>query len=635
NKGDRNRNRQVKRRRLSGVANGIALGVRRLAVIDLVTGDQPFFDETRSTVAVLNGEIYNFRELRTDLEKRGHKFFSRTDTEVLPHLYEEYGVKMVEKLNGMFAFAVWDSVCRRLFIARDRLGQKPLYYGKFNNQLIFGSEIKALLSHPNVRTSLDIEALREYLVFDCVPAPRSIYEGISKLPAGHSLVVENGEVRIESHWTLNHHKRSPIPSIDEAAEELRWLLDDATRMRLVSDVPLGVLLSGGIDSSTIAAFAEMHSAQSIKTFCIGFEESGFDESSSARHVAEFLGTDHSEECLSAEHCANLLPEIAGWLDEPMSDPSMVPMFFLSRFVRSEVTVALGGDGADELFGGYPSYYAGKLIERYLKLPHFIRKNVIENFIKGLPTPREDIGLSFIAKRFVRALEITDPLARHFSYFGSFSPDEQESLFAPALRSQTYSDVCHPARNLSNLCHFDTTTDTDNMVEIMQFLDMKVYLAEDILTKVDRSSMAVSLEVRSPFLDSRIAEFAAALPRNYKLKCDTMKFAFGKTGKYVLKKAMEPILPASVVNRMKRGFVIPTGSWIKGAMNPLVRELLAPDRIKKQALFDPQYVERLLTEHETSTANHAKKLWSLLVFQLWTENWGTANQRTSLSTGTNF
>jgi asparagine synthase (glutamine-hydrolyzing) len=268
------------------IARGVALGIRRLAVIDLVTGEQPFFNEDRSVVAVMNGEIYNFRELRSDLEKQGHRFISRADTEVLPHLYEEMGARMVEKLNGMFAFALWDSLRKRLFIARDRFGQKPLYYGVFGGKLIFGSELKTLLAHPNVERNLNLEALRQYLAFDYVPAPHSIYKGIFKLPAGHSLTLENGEIRIERYWNLNFHKRTPVPSIEEAAEELRALLSDSTRMRLVSDVPVGVLLSGGVDSSCIAAFAQQHSARPIKTFCIGFDETSYDESGLAKIVAQ-------------------------------------------------------------------------------------------------------------------------------------------------------------------------------------------------------------------------------------------------------------------------------------------------------------------------------------------------------------
>lgn len=600
--------------------DGVALGIRRLAVIDLVTGEQPFFDESRSVIAVMNGEIYNFRELRKDLEKRGHRFVSHTDTEVLPHLYEEYGVKLVEKLNGMFAFAIWDSRNKRLFAARDRFGEKPIHYGIFNRKLIFGSEIKALFVHPDVHTSLNLEALQQYLTFDCVPAPLSIFKGIFKLPAGHALTVEGGKIRIDSYWNPNHRKSVPAPSIDEAAEELKSLLDDSIRMRMVSDVPVGILLSGGVDSSTIAALARLHSSRPLKSFCIGFDERRYDESAAARQVASHLGTEHVEERLTAGRAAQLLPEIAIWMDEPLADPSVLPTFLLSQLARSEVTVALGGDGADELFGGYPSYYAHKLMERYVKFPHFIRKNLLENLIKRLPAGRHENSINFMARRFIRAFEIPDPVARHFSFFGSFTGSEQERLLTPFVLSQNGHDLYAEARCWSKLCQFESQRPSDNIVEQMQFLDLKLYLAEDILAKVDRASMAVSLEVRSPFLDPRIGEFAAGLPRNYKLKCDTAKFALGNTGKYILKKVARPMLPAFVTRQTKRGFVIPTGVWINGPLKPLVSELLSTQRIKDQGLFDPIHVQRLLSEHQAGTANHAKKLWSLMMFESWRENW---------------
>jgi len=607
------------------MAGGIALGIRRLAVIDLLSGDQPFFDESRCNVAILNGEIYNFRELRSDLEKRGNRFVSRSDTEILPHLYEDLGERMVEKLNGMFGFAIWDSSRRRLFIARDRFGKKPFYYGIFNGKLIFGSEIKALLAHPDVETRLSFAALRQFLAFDCVPAPLSIYEGIFKLPAGHTLTVENGDLRIERYWNISFSKHDPVPTINEAAEELRRLMNDSIRMRMISDVPVGIMLSGGIDSSAITAMASQYSGHPLKTFCVAFDEAKYDESRSARRVADYFGTDHNEERLTADKAAALLPEIATWLDEPMSDASILPTYLISRFASSQVTVALGGDGADELFGGYPSYYAHKLIERYIKLPNSIRKNIVENLIRRLPSGDREDGLDFLAKRFMRAVEIPDLVARHFSFFGSFSPNEQESLLTASVRAQTQADLYAGAREWYDLCQFDNRLESSNIVEKMQFLDMKLYLAEDILTKVDRAGMAVSLEIRSPFLDYRIAQFASGLPRNYKLKCDTAKFAFGKTGKYVLKKAVDPLLPSFVTARTKKGFVIPTATWIKGKLNPLVKEMLEPGRITAQGLFDSEHVQHLLREHQTGVANHAKKLWTLMVFELWRENWPSRNQ----------
>src|SRR6266436_292068 len=365
------------------VTTGVALGMRRLAIIDLVSGEQPVYNEDESVAVILNGEIYNYRELRADLETRGHTFRSASDTEVLPHLYEEYGRDMVSRLNGMFAFALWDDRRHRLFIARDRFGEKPLYWGVFDQTLLFASEPKVLLAHPAVRPNLNLNALRQYLSFDYVPAPLSIYEGISKLPAAHTLTLENGEIEIKRYWKLSYQTQQPVPSVADASEQLRELLADSVRMRMVSDVPLGILLSGGIDSSVVAALAVRASPETVKTFSIAFAESSFDESQYARAVAKFLGTDHHEERFSVSLAANLVSEIGAWMDEPISDPSVVPTFLLSRFTRKHVTVALGGDGGDEIFAGYPMYFGHRMARAYDRLPGFFKRGVIEPLVHYL------------------------------------------------------------------------------------------------------------------------------------------------------------------------------------------------------------------------------------------------------------
>src|SRR6266516_1306420 len=362
------------------VREGVALGMRRLAIIDLVTGEQPVFNEDKTVAVILNGEIYNYRELRTRLEKLGHMFRSTSDTEVLPHLYEEYETEMVQHLNGMFAFALWDAQHRRLFVARDRFGEKPLYWGIFEGTLLFASEPKVLLAHPSVHPGLNLDALRQYLSFDYIPAPLSIYEGIQKLPAAHTLTLENAPVDIQCYWRLSYKTQTPVPTEREAAEHLEGLLADSVSMRLVSDVPLGVLLSGGVDSSTVAAMAVRASSEAVKTFSISFAESSFDESSYARAVAKFLGTDHHEERLSANLAANLVGEIGSWMDEPFSDPSLVPTYLLSRFTRKHVTVALGGDGGDELFAGYPTYGGHRWTGFYKGIPRFLRSGLVEPLI---------------------------------------------------------------------------------------------------------------------------------------------------------------------------------------------------------------------------------------------------------------
>jgi asparagine synthase (glutamine-hydrolysing) len=609
----------------------VALGMRRLSIIDLKTGDQPVFNEDRSVIVMMNGELYNFREVRESLEKLGHKFETHTDTEILPHLYEEYGDALVDHLNGMFAFALWDARKKKLLIARDRFGEKPLYYGVFDGKLIYASEPKSLLAHPSVNAELNLDALRHYLSFDYVPAPLSIYKGVCKLPASHLLTVENGEVKTRRYWNLTWQKRSEPPasaggflaargengangksdripdSFANAAKELNTLLSDAVRMRLVSDVPLGILLSGGIDSSTVAAFATQHATEKVKTFSIGFEEDSFDESKYARQVAKHLNTEHYEDRLSAEKTGDLISEIGTWLDEPLSDGSLIPTYLLARFVRKHVTVALGGDGGDELFAGYPMYFGHKMAAVYDAIPRFLRTGIIEPVVNNLPVSTKNLSFDYKAKRFVAASKY-DVVTRHHSWFGSFSIDDQNRLLSSDVLASTSGDIYRGAKDLLKI------TDAANEIERMQFLDINFYMAEDILTKVDRAAMAVSLETRAPFLDPRVAQFAASIPLEYKLK--------GNKGKYILKKAVENLLPKTILQRPKKGFGIPIAEWLKGRLNPLLHDLLAPERLKTQGLFNPDFVQKLIGEHEKGTASHHKQLWTLLVFQLWLDNFLT-------------
>ena len=594
---------------------GVALGMRRLAIIDLVTGEQPAFNEDEGVAVVLNGEIYNYRELRADLETRGHLFRSASDTEVLPHLYEEYGDEMVQHLNGMFAFALWDANRRRLFIARDRFGEKPLYWGVFDNTLLFASEPKALLAHPSVRPGLNFEALRHYLSFDYVPAPLSIYEGIHKLTSAHVLTLEDGRVEVRPYWRLSYQVRKPIPNEEEAAAHLRDLLANSVRMRLVSDVPLGVLLSGGIDSSTVAAMAVRASPETVRTFSISFAESSFDESSYARRVAKFLGTDHHEERFSVNLAANLVEEIGSWMDEPMSDPSLVPTYLLSRFTRKHVTVALGGDGGDEMFAGYPMYWGHRWASHYERIPSVVRRGLIEPMVNLLPVKTKNLSFDYKARRFIAGSKY-DEVARHHIWFGSFTPDDQELLLTAEAKEASDGDVYREARLMLREC------DSDDLVEQMQSLDTRLYLAEDILTKVDRASMAVSLEVRAPYLDPAVAEYAASLPSNYKLR--------GHRSKYILKRAVRGLVPPFVLRRRKKGFGVPVASWLKGKLRPLAGDLLSPERLRRSGLFNADYVARLRDEHERGAANHRKLLWTLLMFELWQESFVATPRRIETS-----
>ncbi|MCA1628912.1 MAG: asparagine synthase (glutamine-hydrolyzing) [Acidobacteria bacterium] len=586
-------------------AQGVALGMRRLAIIDLQTGEQPAVSEDGRVSVILNGEIYNYRELRSELEARGHTFRSASDTEVLPHLYEEFGTAMLDRLNGMFAFALWDSRKRKLFLARDPFGEKPLYWGVFGGKLLFASEPKVLLAHPSVTTSVNPDALRQYLAFDYVPAPHSIYEGISKLPAAHALTLEDGKVETWAYWDVSYRKPATSPTEDEASERLRELLADSVRMRLVADVPLGVLLSGGVDSSAVAALAVGASAGTVKTFSISFAEKSFDESAYARGVADFLGTDHHEERLSANLAADLVGEIGSWMDEPLSDPSLIPTYLLCRFTRQHVTVALGGDGGDEIFAGYPMYFGHRVARAYSRVPRSLRRLVVEPAIRRLPVKTKNLSFDFKARRFVEGMRTDDLVARHHIWFGSFAPREQERLLTADARRAGATDVYAQARALFDSC------DAPELFERMQYLDTKLYLAEDILAKVDRASMSVSLEVRAPFLDRRVVEYAASLPADFKLR--------GRTTKYILKRAIDPLVPPFVTRRPKKGFGVPVAEWLKGRLRPLARDLLSPARLARHGLFDPAYVARLQDEHERGRANHRKLLWTLLVFELWHES----------------
>jgi len=601
----------------------VALGMRRLSIIDLKTGDQPVFSEDKAVIVMMNGELYNYREVRAELEKDGFKFVTKSDTEILPHLYQKYGDDLLDHVNGMYAFSLWDSRKKKLIIARDRFGEKPLYYGVFDGKLIWASEPKAMLAHPAVKAELDLNALRHYLSFDYVPAPMSIYKGIYKLPAAHVLTVENGEIKTRRYWDLHWSEppasaggstsngKSPaktqsrkVTAFDAKASELSDLLSDAVRMRLVSDVPLGILLSGGIDSSTVAAFATQHATEKVKTFSIGFEEDSFDESKFAREVATHLGTEHYEDRLSAEKAGDLISEIGTWLDEPLSDGSLIPTYLLARFVRKNVTVALGGDGGDELFAGYPMYYAHKVAARYASIPAFLRSGLIEPVVNRLPVSTKNMSFDYKAKRFVAGTK-HDAVTRHHSWFGSFSIDKHDQLLTKDVLEKTSQDIYAGAREL--LKGIGTT----NEIEQMQYLDINFYMAEDILTKVDRAAMAVSLETRAPFLDPRVGQFAASIPVEYKLR--------GSKGKYILKKAVEDLLPATILRRPKKGFGIPIAEWLKGRLNSLLHDMLAPEKLKDQGLFEPDCVGRLIREHETGAASHHKELWTLLVFQLWSEN----------------
>jgi len=583
------------------IKGNAGIAMRRLSIIDLKGGHQPISSEDGLVHVVCNGEIYNHEDLREDLEANGHKFKTHSDTEVLVHLYEECGSEFLNKLNGMFGLAIWDDKRKRLLIARDRMGKKPLYYTKQKGMFLFGSELKAILSHPDVERTIDHDSLSKYLAYEYVPAPRSIFKNIFKLEAGHCLILEKGDVTIKQYWDIPTDEFEDV-SVAEASETLRDLLLKSVKRRLISDVPLGVFLSGGIDSSTVTyMMTRIMPPKEVKSFSIAFAEKSFDESSHARRVAHQLGTDHHEETCTPDDLLNLIPEIQSFLDEPMSDPSIVPTYALSKFTRKYVTVALGGDGGDELFAGYPTFQAEKLARIYRLLPSFVRRGIIEAAVGRLPVSDKNISFDFKARQFIKGAGISDE-SRHLVWMGSFSPGEQQNLLADKPPLNIFDDVAKYAKAASYLSPGNR----------LLYIYKKLYLNEDILVKVDRASMGCSLEVRAPFLDKHVVEYVSRLP--YKMKLN------GFTMKYLLKRAVRDLLPAGIADRPKKGFGIPVAKWVKGPLKEMAQDLLHPTKIRREGYFRAEEVQRLMDDHLMSRADNNKKLWTLLTFELWHDKW---------------
>jgi asparagine synthase (glutamine-hydrolysing) len=566
----------------------VALAARRLSIIDLETGDQPIANEDGTLHVVQNGEIYNYRELRHELERAGHRFRTHGDTEVLLHLYEEHGDGFAERLRGMFAVAIWDARRRRIVLARDRFGIKPLYYRAADGALSFASELRAL-----PRGEIDLDALEAFLAFSSIPAPLTIFREIRKLPAGHLLSWEDG--RLE----LRRYAR-PAPATEvrdeeeaELVEELRSRLRDSVRAHLVSDVPVGVLLSGGVDSALLAALAAEESSEPLRTFSIGFEERTFDELADARRVAELYSTQHRELVLRPD-AALLLPALAEAFDEPFADSSALPTYLVSQLAADDVKVALSGEGGDELFGGYYTYAADLLAARYGGLAR-LAAPVVER----LPSSNARASFDYRAKRFVRAAHLP-PLERHHGWKEIFSADAREEL--TGRRSGFDPVELLRARYL----------ETEGAEELarLQDVDLGVYLVDDLLVKTDRASMAHSLEARVPYLDTVVTNLALALPTRHKVR--------GLSKKVLLRKAAAPLLPREIVHGKKRGFSIPAAAWLRGELEPFARETLSPAVLRRQGFFEPRAVERLLDDHVAGREDLSRQLWNLLAFTLWHE-----------------
>ncbi len=576
----------------------VGLGARRLSIIDLEHGDQPIANEDGSIHVVQNGEIYNYRELRRRLERQGHSFRTQGDTEVLVHLYEERGLEFVHELRGMFALALWDSKRGRLVLARDRFGIKPLYYAQAGGRLSFASELKALLRDPGLSRDLDIDALHAFLAFNSIPAPLTIFRDVRKLPAAHLLVWEAGTVAVSGYAELrpapaDRLRREPGEQLEA---ELRERLRDSVRAHLVSDVPVGVLLSGGLDSSALAAFAAMESGERLRTFSIGFEESSFDELERARLIAERYGTDHHELVVRPD-AVELLPQIVEAFDEPFGDSSALPTYLVSQLAAGEVKVALSGEGGDELFGGYQTYVADMLAPRLGFLARPARP-----LVELLPSSSRKVSFDYRAKRFVRAAHLP-PLERHHGWKEIFSPAAREELLCAGGHG---SDPLEPYRE-----RYAKTADAEALARL-QDVDLGIYLVDDLLVKTDRASMAHSLETRVPFLDPAVADFAFALPTRHKVR--------GLRKKVLLRRALAPLLPRAIVHGRKHGFSIPVAAWLRGPMEPFARDVLSPETLKRQGYFRSEAVERLLDGHVARREDYSRQIWGLLAFTLWHERY---------------
>ncbi|HEY5941446.1 MAG TPA: asparagine synthase (glutamine-hydrolyzing) [Solirubrobacterales bacterium] len=572
----------------------VALAARRLSIIDLDHGHQPIANEDGSCVVVQNGEIYNYRELKRELEGRGHRFATDCDTEVLVHLYEEHGEEFVERLRGMFAIALWDKRRQRLLLARDRFGIKPLYYREAGGGLAFASELKAMLELPGFSREIDPKAVSAYLAFNSIPAPLTIFAEAHKLPPGYLLTWEGGEVR-----QRRFARPGPSPaaeprrgSIDELAAELREVLDDSVRAHLVADVPVGVLLSGGVDSGGLAALASAHVGEPLHTFSIGFEEAGFDELSRARLVAERYGTDHHELVLRPD-AVELLPRLVEAFDEPFGDSSALPTYIVSELAAGEVKTAISGEGGDELFGGYYTYVADLLARRVGRLAPLARP-----LAEALPSRHDRVGFDYKAKRFARAAALP-PLERHHGWKEIFSAATRAELAGPATTAWDPLDLYRE--------RYAETEGAEPLAR-MQDLDLGIYLVDDLLVKTDRLSMAHSLELRVPFLDANVAEFAFSLPTRMKVR--------GFDKKRLLRRALAPLLPKEIVHGRKQGFSIPIAGWLRGPLEPFAREVLAPGAVERQGLLDPAAVTPILDRHISGREDLSRQIWGLMALTLW-------------------
>ena len=578
----------------------VGLGMRRLAIIDLKGGAQPIHNQDRSSWIVFNGEIYNYLELRAKLEKLGHTFYTNSDTEAIVHAYDQFGADCPKHLRGMFAFAIWNERTQELFLARDRIGKKPLLYAHVNGELIFGSEFSALLLHPDVSREVQPEALDYYLSFMCIPAPLTAYRAIRKLEPGHWLRWRNGQIESQRYWQPDFTKKVAIDE-EEAGERTVEILREAVRVRLMSEVPLGAFLSGGIDSSAVVALMSQESSERVKTFSIGFEEQDFSELHHARRIAEHVGADHHEFIVRPD-AVEVLPMLVEHYGEPYADSSAVPTYYVARETRKHVTVALNGDGGDESFAGYERYIAMGLTERYRRVPSFLRESVIKETVNMIPSSPMKRSRVKSAKRLLEVVSLPR-VERYTHWMSVFNEQTKQPLYSDFFRQQTQD-----ADATGLLAEWFKRANGVGVVDAMLLTDQMTYLPNDLLVKVDIATMAVSLEARSPFLDHHVIEFAASLPQNLKLR--------RLTSKYLLKKVLRKLLPSENLNRRKMGFGVPIGHWFRGKMQPFLREVVLSEKALRRGLFKPEAVRQLVELHTRGERDYSHQLWTLLMLELW-------------------
>jgi asparagine synthase (glutamine-hydrolysing) len=584
----------------------VGLGSVRLSIIDVAGGKMPIANEDGNIWIVYNGEVYNFPALRERLEKAGHRFETHTDTEAIVHLYEELGDEFAKELNGMFACALWDERRSRLVLARDQIGIKPLYYAHMGDRLVFGSEIKAMLD-AGIDRAIDPIALHDYLSLNYVPGPRTIFSAIKKLQPGHILVyeAETNQVKVSQYWDVPQANPISTPITGDVEKDLLNLLRDVVRDQLISDVPLGAFLSGGVDSSLVVALMSEVTDQPVKTFSVGFAEKSYNELPFARIIADRFKTDHHEIIMNPDAIESV-HAMTKYFDEPFADSSAVAVFAVSELARKHVKVALSGDGGDEVFGGYATYQADKIASIYRRLPRVIGAGLVPRLVEMLPTSDGKVSFDFKAKRFVQGGTLP-PLPAHAAWKSFFSEDMKARLYSLDNRPAGLRPTVQLLQE-----YYDAYPSTDTMNRIL-YVDSKVQLVDDMLVKTDRTSMAHSLEVRVPLLDTRLVEWMARMPSDTKVR--------GLKLKYLLKRVAAQVLPAEILERRKAGFSIPIPRWLKTDLRPLVNERLAPEAVAAEGFFNSRVVAEMLDDHWAGRRDYSRQIWNLLMFSMWYERYG--------------